>query len=130
MILMRVIRISLQQVRHAKVFRLTLMSDFLMVHSGWLSLLSVFFEMLFFYSVVAWPERYEMRTHASHIAPVFSVYAPSFLNYLNVKFFRNLEGALWEMCKKRKGTMGAFFFYVPAANGSQKCIHERKVKIL
>jgi len=102
------------------------MSDFLMVHSGQ----GVFFEMLFCYSVVAWPERYEMRTHASHIAPVFSVYAPSFLNYLNVKFFKNLEGALWKMCKKRKGTMGSFFFYVPAANGSQKCMHERKVKIL
>jgi hypothetical protein len=117
MILMRVIRISLQQVRHAKVFRLTLMSDFLMVHSGWLSLLSVFFEMLFFYSVVAWPERYEMRGYASHIAPVFSVYAPSFLNYLNVKFFRNLEGALWEMCKKRRGTMEFSYFYVLAASG-------------
>jgi hypothetical protein len=113
MILIRVIRILLQQVKHVQVLRVTLMSDFLMVYSGRVFLLSVFFERLFFY-----------------IALVFSVYVPSFLNYLNVKFFRNLERALWEMCKKRKGTMGAFFFYVPAANGSQKCMHERKVKIL
>ena len=99
--------------KHAKVFRLALMSDFLMVHSGRLSLLSVFFEILFCY-----------------IDPVFSVYAQSFLNYLNVKIFRNLEGALWEIYKKRRGTIEPSYFYVLAASGSQKCIRERKVKIL
>jgi|GEM_PF-7043619 len=110
MILMRVIRILLQQVKHVQVLRLTLMSDFLMVYSGRLFLLSVFFEMFFCYSLVVWPERYQVRIYAFNIAPVFSLYASSFLNYLNVNFFKNLRRDLWEMCKKEEKRWNSLLF--------------------